>query len=177
MFFVVIKNVTIFFSIDTYFCKVGAHLLFFTSYIMVGDLMKKWFLFFILFCFGCSNTSVLKCTYTDNNLVYGDSTISDTLEFKDDKLVHFVRENYVKFYNNTTSSVNSVYKIMKREGKLFKKYVSKSKYKVKKDSNSVVLSINLNVSSNSDLSSIGVDVNSSYDEMKINYSDMGFSCK
>lgn len=139
--------------------------------------MKKYLLLFIFFCFGCSNTSILKCTYTNNNLVYGDSIVSDTLEFSDDKLVHFTRENSVKFYNNTTSSVNSVYKIMKKEGKLFKKYVSKSKYKVTKDSNSVVLSINLKVSSTSDLSSIGIDVNSSYDDMKINYSNMGFTCK
>lgn len=139
--------------------------------------MKKLFLLFIFFCFGCSNTSVLKCTYTDNNLVYGDSIVSDTLEFEDDKLVHFTRENSVNFYKNTTSSVNSVYKIMKREGKLFKKYISKSKYKVTKDSNSVILSINLKVSSNTELSSIGIDVNNGYDDMKINYSDMGFACK
>ena len=138
--------------------------------------MKKYLILLLLFCIGCSKNVNLNCTITDNNSIYGNKKISDTLIFKNDKLIKFTRTIKFSFYNDMTYNIKNVYKSMKNEAKTFKKFVG-GKYKIGKDSNSITTINNTKKFKDEKLSYIGIDNNSNYTTIKSNYKDMGFSCK
>lgn len=139
--------------------------------------MRKFFLLFVFLLIGCSSKNYLTCSYTDLNNIYGEENYIDNFKFKNDALIYFERIQTVSFYSDSSKNMNAVYKIKKMEGKLFKRIVPNSKYKVYKDNGVVSLKLFLKVNSNTDLSNILIDTKLGYDGMYDRYSDYGYLCK
>lgn len=130
-----------------------------------------------MFLVGCSNSKVLYCEYSGNYLIYGENIILDSLEFKNDKLKTFKRKNTVNVYSNYIDNLDYIYKLMKIEGKIFKRSINGSKYNISRNSSSVVLTLSLNFKNNTNLNNLGFNVNSSYDELIKFYEEKGFVCE
>lgn len=133
--------------------------------------MKR-FLCFFLFCVGCSKTS-LSCTSVDYSSFMGSKNVSDVLVFKDDNLVQFNRN--IKFSVNSNLSKKMVYKYLKNEGKVFKRFVG-GKYSVSFDGDVVVLNIKSRKISDDDVTFLSFN-SRDYEDIKSSYSELGFSCK
>ncbi len=136
--------------------------------------MKKYFVLLFLFLCGCSNKTVLSCSYVDNSSILGSKKVSDVVVFKNEKIISYRRNIDFSLQSGMAKDSKSVYKIIKLEGKALKKYIG-GKYKISCNSDSVSMSFNSKKFNN--LKYIGLDSNYSYDEVKSVYSDLGFVCK
>lgn len=135
--------------------------------------MKKLLTIFLLLLCGCSNNTKLNCSYADNSSILGSRQISDIVYFKNNHIISYER-SIIFSINGDVNDVKSVYKSVKLDGKVLKKYIG-GKYKLSKNSSEVRLVF---ISKKTDnLNYIGIDSSYGYDQIISVYNNMGFSCK
>lgn len=135
--------------------------------------MKKLLAIFLLILCGCSNNTKLNCSYTDNSSILGSKQISDIVFFKNNLIVSYER-SIIFSINGDINDIKSVYRSVKLDGKVLKKYIG-GKYKISKNSSEVRLVFSSKKTSN--LKYIGIDNSYSYDQVISVYNSMGFSCE
>ncbi len=138
--------------------------------------MKRCLFLLIFLCVGCSGRVSLSCSYSDINSIYGVKNINDYLVFKGDKLISFRRNINFSVYSDMSGSIRTIYKSMKKEGRVFKKFVG-GKYRVSRSNGGVNMILTVEEFNNNNLSYIGIDVNDNYSSFLDTYESMGFSCK
>jgi len=136
--------------------------------------LKKFFVFFVLFLCGCSNKVVLNCSYVDNSSILGSKKVNDVITFNNDKIVSYKRNIIFSLNSDVSRNSKSVYKIVKLEGKALKKYIG-GKYRIKRNDDSVSMSFRSKRFNN--LKYIGIDSSYGYEQVTSVYSELGFACK
>lgn len=139
--------------------------------------MKKILLIILIFLTGCSS-STLTCSKVNYSTIYGKETITETYNFKNDKFLHYTNNKIIYFDNDMIKYIENLFEYYNEYLIVVNENIKGSSTNINKTSNSIITNIDININSSDDsLEKININKSMSLNYLKKDLIEKGYSCE